>query len=167
MRKLMWFTLGFGGACVLGSYLWQIHWAIIPALVCLTLVLIGYRFQRGIGLRRLLAASLGFLAGVCWFVTYDGFYTQPIRALDGQTVDLEFTAYKYSWETGYGSAVDCYLDLEGKRYRVRLYLDEGEEIEPWTKIEMLAFVRITFPTSPPTARASRISSSGNPRSLYM
>ena len=39
--------------------------------------------------------------------------------------------------------------------------------QPHSAPEMLALVRITFPISAPTASASRISSSGKPRSCCM
>ena len=143
MRKLMWFTLGFGGACTLSSYVWKVQWALVPAGIGLLLTGILLRAYTLNALRKAFAAVLGFTVGICWFLAYDRAYTQPVRALDGHTVDLELTSYKYSWETDYGSAVDCYLDLEGKQYRVRLYLNETKEIAPWTRIDIPALVRVT------------------------
>ena len=143
MRKLMWFTLGFGGACALGSFIWQIQWMLIPSAIGFVLSLLLSKYQSGIAVRRMTGFFLGLLVGTGWFLIYDRAYTQPIRELDGQTVELELVSCEYSWETDYGSAVDCYLDLEGNRYRVRLYLDEVQEIVPWTGIQMPVLLRLT------------------------
>lgn len=143
MRKLMWFSLGFAGACALGSYFWKVNWALIPGLLGMLLFLVLYRCQNKTVFRKAFVLSFGFFAGIVWFLIYDAVYTQPLRELDGQRVELEFTTYKYSTEAEQGSSVDCYLDLEGKRYRVRLYLDTTEEIEPWTNIEVPVLLRLT------------------------
>lgn len=143
MRKLMWFTMGFGAACALGSYFWLGDRAIGLAMLGL-IAAIGCWFGRDYrAAKRAGAVFLGFGIGMAWFFAYDAVYTQPIRELDGQTVNLELTTCTYSWETDYGSAVDCYLDLEGKRYKVRLYLNEAQDIEPWTTIETPVKVRLT------------------------
>lgn len=143
MRKLMWFTIGFFAACLLGSYIWTIQWVLVPAVlsVCVTAGLY-LRFRSNI-CRRIMAVGFGFCLGIVCFLVYDAVYTQPVRELDGQTVELELTTYTYSWETDYGSAVDCYMELEGKRYKVRLYLNEAREIEPWTLIEAPVKLRLT------------------------
>lgn len=139
----MWFTVGFGGACALGSYFWKVHWALLPALIALAVGFVLCRYLGGMNWRRMAAVCLGFVVGICWFLVYDRAYTQPLRELDGKSVNLNLVSYKYSWETDYASAVDCYLDLEGNRYRVRLYLNEIREVVPWTSIELPVKLRLT------------------------
>lgn len=140
MRKLMWFTIGLAGACALGCYISIPVWLAALGIVLAT----GAWFlpNREAG-RRLCAVFLGFGIGIGYFFAYDAVYTAPLRELDGQVVKLELTACQYSWETDYGSAVDCYAQLDGKRYRVRVYLSEAVEVEPWTAIECPVSVRLT------------------------
>lgn len=143
MRKLMWFTLGFGAACALGTYVRIGIWAFwLAAALCAGAVIPAMVLKNKNG-RRAAAWLLGVGIGIAWFLAYDLRYTAPIRALDGETVHVKLTTYTAGWETDYGSAADCYLDLEGNRYQVRLYLDEVQEIEPWTAIECPVTLRLT------------------------
>ena len=140
MRKLMWFTIGFAAACGLGTYLGLGNWAWFGVL---SLVLAVLLWKRSKNERKAALTCLGLSIGLAWFWCFDTMYTAPLREMDGKTVDLEFVTTGYSWETDYGSAVDCYLDLEGKRYKVRLYLDDTAQTGPWTTIETPAKIRLT------------------------
>lgn len=139
----MWFTIGFAGACLLGCYVWLDSLALWLAGAGIALA-IGAAFlpKRELG-RRLCALLLGFGIGIGYFFAYDAAYTEPIRRLDGQTAELDFVTYNYSQETDFGSSVDCWVKLEGKQYRVRLYLDSRETVEPWTSFHCKASVRLT------------------------
>lgn len=140
MRKLMWFTIGFAAACGLGTYLGLGKLAWLGALAAAGTIVL---WKRSKNVRRAALACLGLAVGLGWFWCFDRQYTAPLRDLDGKTVELEFVTTGYSWETDYGSAADCYLDLEGNRYKVRLYLDDAGEIGPWTIIRTPAKLRLT------------------------
>ena len=89
MRRLVWFALGFGGACGLGSYLAPglrlLPMAAGAVLLWGALLFLGKR-------RRAMAAGalacLGLALGFAWFYLYDGVYLQPARQADGQTAEL-------------------------------------------------------------------------------
>lgn len=138
MRLLVWFALGFGLTCGIGAYLWPQWWllgaGVLGALGCAV-------FRRRIPAGAW--ACLGLVMGAIWFWCFDSCYTAPLRALDGETTQLELTTVGYSWETDYGTAVDCQLELEGKRYRIRLYREETTPLEPWESIEVTARLRLT------------------------
>lgn len=141
VRKLMWFTIGFGIACAVGTYLWTGSriWAAVFLFAGIAL----HFLKDNPYLRRISAVCLGFSLGMAWFLTYDAAYTQPIRELDGEIVELELTTCGYSWETDYGSAVDCCTQIDGKQYKVRVYLNKDYELEPWTNIRGSFKLRLT------------------------
>lgn len=143
MRWLMWFSLGFGGACALGAYLWVDDLALGFALGFLMLAIAAFflknqRFRRPIG-----AGLLGIALGLCWFRLYDGQYLGPLRSLDGQTIAVEITASDFGQETNYGTSVDGWLRYGGKPYKVRLYLYKSAEVAPGDVIRTDARLRLT------------------------
>jgi len=130
MRKLMWFTLGFGAACAFGAYFY-VPWLLNGAVVFLVLaisLLIGMRFYRP--LRIGAAIFLGAAVGLGWFSFYDGVYLHNARAIDGMTQTATIIATDYSYDTNYGCAFDGVLTLDGKTYSVRAYLNTKEELSP-------------------------------------
>ena len=141
MRKLMWFAIGFGISCTLGAYFWVSGW-VIPALLLGSAGLV-LLFRKEKWKRRLAFVCLGLLLGTGWFLAFDRMYTAPLRALDGKTVELDLTTMDFSWETEYGTAVDCQLYLEDHRYKIRLYLNEKMQLEPWMAIHCPVQIRLT------------------------
>lgn len=130
MRKLMWFAIGFGAACAFGCYLWIGKWMLLLAvLACVLGIGTGLLPEQKVR-KRAAVLCLGLAVGFLWFYGYDRLYTAPIRELDGQTVELEVTADSYGWETDYGSALDGRIEIQGKIYRIRVYLNGGELVEP-------------------------------------
>lgn len=143
MRKLMWFAIGFGAACAVGSYCWLGKWALLLAALCLG-VGIGVRFLPKVKLgRSACVACIGLAVGFVYFFAYDAVYTAPVRALDGQVVELEVTAVDYGWETDYGAAVDGQITVDGKPYRIRFYLNEAILLEPGDVFVGNAKLRLT------------------------
>lgn len=141
MRKFMWFSIGFAISCTLGAYFWVDKW-VLPALILggAGLMLFAWKEKW----KRCMAfVCLGLLLGTGWFLAFDRMYTAPLRALDGKTVELSLTTSDYSWETDYGSAVDCYLYLEEHRYKIRLYLNETQDLKPWMLIHCPVQIRLT------------------------
>lgn len=142
MRKLMWFTVGFAAACALSTYLLPDWWMLILALFCLV---------AGIGLYFLkhkfaLVASVilfGCAVGSAWNWGYQLLYLQTAQELDGKTVNMHMEATDYSFQTGYNTAVDGTLELDGKQYCVRLYVPSQEQYAPGDKIWGQAQLRYT------------------------
>lgn len=148
MRKLMWFTIGFGAACGLCAYILPDSW-ILPGIV-LTVALAGagvFGAKHWKPVRVLVMACFGCALGFSWFLFFENFYLQPARALDGQEREAVITAADYSYETSYGSAVDGVLRIEDKTYQVRVYINEIKEISPGDTISGTFRFRVTAPGS--------------------
>lgn len=133
MRKLMWFTIGFTAACALGVYLVSGNWLLLLAvcsLVCaLAVYLVKSKWGR-IAMLTLLGCGIGFL----WLWGYDWLYLSDARAYDGKTIETTIEASDYSCETAYGVAAEGKLELEGKSYHVRFYLNEGQTLSPGDQV---------------------------------
>ena len=129
MRKLMWFAVGFTAACAAGVYLLHGVWILLIGLFCL----IGYGATALLGTKPgKLAAMvlLGCVMGFIWLWGYDCLYLNNARAYDGETVTITITASDYSYEPSYGQAFDGRVELDGKTYRVRCYLNEDILVAP-------------------------------------
>lgn len=146
MRILMWFTLGFGTACALGAYLLPPEvlaaGAGIAGAFFLALLFAGLRFRR---LRPAAVALLGCCAGLGWFALFGKLYLKDAMAWNRVTRETELTAADYSLETDYGWAVDTYAEIEGKPYRVRLYLEDALILSPGDRISGEFRFRYTAP----------------------
>ena len=146
MRKLMWFTLGFAFACGLCAYTMQLGFpqlaAITAAVLMLPAALAGRKSK---SLRCAALALLGCSAGFCWFAAYHSIYLQPAEKLDGAEATITATISDYSYETSYGAAADALLELEGKTYRIRIYLNESTELCPGDTVTGTFRFRLTTP----------------------
>ena len=80
MRKLLWFTLGFGAACAFCVYGKLPVLLILPALVLLTGFFTG---KQRYG--KTLLAFLGIAAGMVWFCRFEAKTLTPLYAMDGVT----------------------------------------------------------------------------------
>lgn len=134
MRKLMWFSAGFAAACAVGAYLTQGVILLWLALGCL-IAAVGMLLLRIPKMRILVAAALGCAVGACWFWTFDLLQLDMLRTLDTRTVALsaEITDYGYKIESG--SAADAVTEINGKRYRVRLYTRGEESLWPGDQVQ--------------------------------
>lgn len=131
MRKLVWFSLGFGAACCLCAYVITGSTRVILGAAVGFLTLFAAIAGRKFALfRRIAAVLLGFAMGVGWFILYDGFYLNAAGTMDGKTADAVIRVSDYSYETAYGIGVDGTVQLEGKSYRLRAYLDLDKTLEP-------------------------------------
>lgn len=143
MRKLMWFTIGFGAACAIGAYLfWEQIWllAIATLIIGIGAFLLRKKWKC---LRPAAAVFLGAAVGIGWFLGYDAVYLDGARAVDGQTLTVTAIASDYSYETDYGSAVEGKLKLEGKEYSVLLYLNGKEALKPGDRVTETFRLRLT------------------------
>lgn len=144
MRTLMWFTIGFSCASAVGA--WKFRGM---GLLMLAVVTIASGFGIAIAARyrkKLLPAAVvlvGIAAGCLWFFRFEIRTLQPAAQLDGTIIPIEVEADSYSWDTEYGTAVRGRMELEGKPFRVQLYLDEKLEIHPGDCVTTSARMRLT------------------------
>lgn len=144
MRWLMWFSLGFAGACAVGVWLFRGMGLVALAAVCLLLMIpavLCCKRQKCLVAGAVLLAGMALGSGL--FLGYDTLYVAPARRMDGQVCRIRVTAEDYGWKTEYGAAVDGSIELEGKRYRLRLYLNEYFPVSPGDVLELAARLRFT------------------------
>lgn len=130
MRKLVWFSIGFAAACLMGA-LFLGGWLLLAAVVALVLaglLAMIRKKNRVYGIFALLAFGCGL--GMSWFCVYDALFVLVPRVADGQTLSVTIEATDYSYDSGYGSAVEGKVVLAEKSYRVKAYLNTNEEIKP-------------------------------------
>ena len=87
----------------------------------------------------LLGAALGF----AWMCTYDARYLSPLKAYDGEVVSAAVTVTDYSEENYYGISADGKLCLNGKDYRIRLYVNDLTQLNPGDRINGEMELRLT------------------------
>ena len=131
MRKLMWFSIGFAAAMALCGYFWIDDHLMAACIGCLLAfvpaLILGGRYN---WLRRVSTVLLGLSIGFGWYQAYTSFYLAPALALDGITAEITAQCADYSYQTNFGTAVDAYVEEDGRRYRVRLYVNGTPEMEP-------------------------------------
>lgn len=144
MRRIMWTAIGFASACTLGAWLLMRNWMLPLALLLLVAGLgIGIYGRDSVPLRRIAYACIGCAFGFLWFVTYSRVYLAQAVYLDGEQITTDIYVTDYSYETDYGSAVDGELTLAGKRYRIRVYLNENVSLSPSDRVSGSFFLRLT------------------------
>ncbi len=131
MRKLMWFALGFGAACALCVYCWITEGLILFAVLLLALsvgfFLSGRRWKK---LRILAVLCLGVSVGLGWFQIYAAQYLRLASDSDGRIGTVTAQCTDYGVQTGYGTAVEGLVLLDGKPFRVMFYVNGEAEIAP-------------------------------------
>lgn len=142
MRKLMWFTMGFAGACALGVYLLPWNWLGICCIAALVLS-VGLLLCRRRACSVAAVLLLGFSIAMAWLLCYEGFYLSAARQYDGKTVDARIEITDYSYKTSRGVAADGKIDLNGKPFKVRLYLDTVESLSPGDVVEGKVLLQLT------------------------
>ena len=155
MRKLMWFTIGFAGACGLCVYVLPFPWirlALISAGIAgCVLALLDKLFPV---LRRIGLVFLGCALGFFWYSGFQTRYLAAPAALDGKTETVTIRTADYGTETEYGFSVEGRLPLEGRSYRVRMYLKETEPLEPGSLITGPFRFAVTAPEEDPVSYLS-------------
>ena len=142
MRKLMWFAIGFTAACAFAAYVLSGGWLLLLALCVLIFVGISLCFRGSKG-KILTVLLLGCAVGMIFQYGFDRIYLSHVKNLDGEEIELSIAASDYAYSQQYGELVDGRIQLEGKRYRVRVYLDAAYGIEPGDSIKGTFFVRYT------------------------
>ena len=146
MRKLMWFAVGFAVSCAFCAYSAVDTW-IVPAVyaavgITSLMTLLALKWKR---FGRAAITCFGCVIGLCWFWLFHQQYLQtPIR-LDREEYPVSITVTDYSYETPYGIGADGILQLDGKPYQVRAYLDEMGPLNPGDTVEGSFRMRVTTP----------------------
>ena len=138
MRKLLWFTVGFGFSC--GFCAWFATGSLsFPLLVAVLATILvgrgGYRIGEIIG--------FGACIGLIWFGCFRQVYLQPALDTDGKEMDCAISVTDYSWKSDYGTVGDGTLELDGKTYAVRFYLNEVVHLTPGDSIQGTFRLRYT------------------------
>lgn len=134
MRKLMWFTVGFCGACAFGAYCY-VDWLLTAAAITVTLSLVvAVLTYWNKHFRIATAVCIGAALGLCWFWGYDSIHLDSARAVNGQTLEATIYVQDYSYETDYGTAVDGMVFLGDDQYKVRVYLNDKLDLEPGNRL---------------------------------
>ena len=131
MRKLMWFTIGFGTASALGAYLLSGNLLLVIAIALLTAVGAVWLCCRHFGWKPVPVLFLfGMVAGLLWYWGFDRYYLSPVEELDGKTTEASICVSDFSFETEYGIAADGNATWQGRDYRIRFYLDDQTALHP-------------------------------------
>ncbi len=127
MRTLLLFALGFTGACGICCYLPKGVWIfLIGACVLAAFLLVIWRRRRIC----VAVAILGVLVGTAWTSGFRFWHLSPLQELDGITAEKTVTLSTYSRQNEYGIVADGEILVQGKAYRVRVYLSQVEALQP-------------------------------------
>jgi competence protein ComEC len=137
----MWIAIGFAAACAAGVWLLPVHFIIPSIFVLLVLAVLGWKFR----LKRPAVMVLGSILGLAWFLGFHHLYLIPAHAMDGTTIETSVTAVDYSYKTDYGVAVDGEFTLDGRTYKIRLYVNDSGELLPGDTITGTFNLRYTAP----------------------
>ena len=134
MRKLMWFSIGFVAACALCAFLYSV-WMLEAAIgFALAAVIFAFGARYKDWFRRVSVLFIGLAVGFSWFCVTDHICWRNARKVNDQIREVTLIVRDYSFRTNYGSGADCTVELDGKKYDVRVYLDEIESLEPGNRI---------------------------------
>ena len=140
MRKLLWFTLGFGAACAFCAYGRLPLLLAFPASVLLLAVFVGNQRHA-----QILLAVLGIAAGSIWFSRFEASTLAPIYTMDGITQRIQIRCSSFPEETDYGCRAEGRIQIGEKTYAVMCYLDQSENVVPGTILSGPFRLRITAP----------------------
>lgn len=144
MRWLVWFAIGFGAGCFAGAYLFRGMGLLALGAVCLALLIPAVLFrEKGKWVPALAVLLSGMALSSGMYYGYDALYLTPARLVDGTIREIRFTAADESWPTDYGGAVDGRIELEGRSYQIRLYLDEYYPMDAGDMAEGMFCLRFT------------------------
>ena len=140
MRRLGWFSLGFGAAAALCAAILPGIWGFIAGAVCaaacVVLLLTLRRWSRAAIL------ALGLAVGFSWFSAYDLWVTAPVRAMDGQTIAAEATVRDNPQEARFGARVYVSAEAAGRRVRMLLYYSDPMELRPGDHLSFTARLEV-------------------------
>lgn len=142
MRKLMWFSIGFTAASAVGAYLFSGMWLVNLALL-FTLPAVTLLFWKKPVCAVVAVVLFGMIAGLLHYAGYEYLFLSDAKSCDGKKQWIHMEATDYSFDTGYGSAVDGRFQLNGKAYSIRLYYSDILDVAPGDQLEGIARLRYT------------------------
>ena len=125
----MFFAIGFVAACAISAYILQNTGLLLCMLLCLLALVICLAVRNKaskIAVLLLLGACMGF----GWMRTFQEVHLSKIERLDDQTVQASVEVSDYSYETYYGAAATGRICLDGKEYRLRVYVNDLQHLQP-------------------------------------
>ena len=134
MRILVYFTAGFAAACGLSAYVLQNTWLLLCMLICLLAVAVCLLLRTKAS-RIAMVLAIGAFAGFYWMQLYQDTYLSRLERFDNQTVTATVEITDYSYETYNGIAASGKIELEGKSYKLRLYVDDHDALCPGDRLE--------------------------------
>ena len=142
MRKLVWLASGAVLACAAGAYLLSANVLIPLAVICAACIL-AFSFWK-----YPLCKSIAWLLAGCtiafgWFWCYDALYLKTAREADETTVTASVEIWDYCEKTDWGAKVTGRLPLDGKTYRVYVYLNDYRALNPGDSIKGIFTLRYT------------------------
>lgn len=137
MRYLCHVAAAFAAACLCCAY-WlpgALRWTVAVgcAVLGMMFLLICRRYRKPM-LLRLTLWMLSAAVGVGAYAMYWNTRVAPARALDGITVTAAAELRSAPAASTYGAAVLAWLDVDGERYSLRLYLDEVGDLQPGDRL---------------------------------
>lgn len=131
MRALLWIGLGFCAACAVGAY-WFSGVLLLVCGICLLLisVITLLLFRKISPLRAAAFAVLGLGFGMIWFQVFSTVTLSEAVKADEKVAFIKAEITNYSYETNYGTAAEAETKLNGKTYRIKLYLNDTVSLEP-------------------------------------
>ncbi len=143
MRKLMWFSIGFCAACVMGAYLIPVSLLLLLGIVVLLTGVAILCFCRKHLSHVSAIVCLGLSIGQLWYCGYDAVHLAPARMVDGETLTITLETEDFSFDTDYGITVDGVAPISGQPYHVRMYLNQREPLSPGDRITGTFHLRYT------------------------
>lgn len=145
MRKLVWFCLGFGAAAACAAYLFSGIWLYILGSAFLIAGVLLFLLSKAQLAKKIALFLCGIAAGLIWFQGYDDLYLQPARQWDQTTQAVSIRCTDYSYDMGNQEAVDGQISISNRTYKVRLYMNEPQKVQPGTVIHGSFQFRFTSP----------------------
>ena len=142
IRRLMWFSIGFGAACALGAYCYT-RWLLLASVFALIFGVLGLILKKYKPIRVIGTFLLGLAVGIGWFFGFEYCQYSNARCMDTETVPLTLEVSDYSYETDYGSAVEGYPELNGHRFKLLLYREETDALKPGDRLTCQARLQFT------------------------
>lgn len=142
MRKLVWFTIGFGAACGIFAYRLDPEWLLFPAFLAAGICIC---YARKKPFFQMLCLLMGILTGAIWFQLFEVWYLEPIYGMDGIMQYTDIRCSSYAEQTDYGNQVTGTVIIREKQYPVRIYLERKLQPEPGTVLSGNFLFKVTAP----------------------
>lgn len=131
MRRLLWFTIGFVMIAALFAYLFPIKFLFyfcgIGLLCAIPIVLLRNKLPWW---RIFIMFISGAITAALWISVFQAVYWDTANTYHEKEIAVEIEASDYSAETKYGVSCEGYVFLDGKRYKVRFYLNDDTTLMP-------------------------------------